>query len=105
MFKLPASLDMRYLSEQITLMGVISLVLAISFFLTLATVFLRALPVPPGPKPKFLSGNVHQFPQSQPWLRYAEWSQEHGKALSPTLHWGYLDVFCRSCRLLPYLRA
>ncbi|KAJ7099725.1 cytochrome P450 [Mycena epipterygia] len=38
----------------------------------------KRLPLPPGPPPKFLSGNLHQLPKNEPWLTYAEWSREYG---------------------------
>lgn len=36
------------------------------------------LPLPPGPKPRFFSGNVHQLPSSMAWLTYASWSKLYG---------------------------
>ncbi|KAJ7701790.1 cytochrome P450 [Mycena rosella] len=38
----------------------------------------KRLPLPPGPPPRLLTGNVHQLPKSEPWLRYAEWAKEYG---------------------------
>ncbi|KAF8637282.1 hypothetical protein AX17_002921 [Amanita inopinata Kibby_2008] len=35
-------------------------------------------PVPPGPPPRFLSGNVHQIPRSEYWKTYRDWSQKYG---------------------------
>ncbi|KAH9943945.1 cytochrome P450 [Amylocystis lapponica] len=35
-------------------------------------------PTPPGPKPKFWLGNVHQLSPSQPWLTFAKWSETYG---------------------------
>ncbi|KIJ13210.1 hypothetical protein PAXINDRAFT_13960 [Paxillus involutus ATCC 200175] len=32
-------------------------------------------PLPPGPEPKFFSGNVHQLPRSEAWKVFAKWSE------------------------------
>ena len=37
-----------------------------------------SLPLPPGPKPLPLIGNVHQAPKSHAWRTYREWSKEYG---------------------------
>ncbi|KAF7342026.1 Cytochrome P450 [Mycena venus] len=42
----------------------------------------QRLPLPPGPPRKFITGNLHQLPTSQPWLKYAEWAKEYGPILS-----------------------
>jgi hypothetical protein len=38
------------------------------------------LPLPPGPKPKFLSGNVHQLPRSEAWKVFQQWSQSFSES-------------------------
>jgi hypothetical protein len=38
----------------------------------------RKLPLPPGPPAKFISGNVHQVPKSEPWRTYAKWLETYG---------------------------
>ncbi|KIJ10316.1 hypothetical protein PAXINDRAFT_172185 [Paxillus involutus ATCC 200175] len=35
----------------------------------------RRRPLPPGPKPKFFSGNVHQLPRSEAWKVFSKWSE------------------------------
>lgn len=35
--------------------------------------------LPPGPPQKFLSGNIHQLPKTEPWKKYAEWAKEYGQ--------------------------
>ncbi|KAG2153555.1 cytochrome P450 [Suillus bovinus] len=47
----------------------------IFFVAALVTVFFynrrcSRLPLPPGPRPKFFTGNVHQLPNKEPWLVY-----------------------------------
>ncbi|KZT01777.1 cytochrome P450 [Laetiporus sulphureus 93-53] len=56
------------------------------------------LPLPPGPKARFISGNVHQLPASHPWLRYTEWSKQHGPSV-------YFRVFTRRVLVLNSLKA
>ncbi|KAF7348392.1 Cytochrome P450 [Mycena sanguinolenta] len=36
------------------------------------------LPFPPGPKPKFLLGNLFDIPTAQPWLTYTKWGKQYG---------------------------
>ncbi|KAK8060686.1 hypothetical protein PG996_010616 [Apiospora saccharicola] len=40
------------------------------------------LPLPPGPKPLPLIGNLHQVPKSLQWFHFYHWSREHG----PIMH-------------------
>ncbi|KAJ7698173.1 cytochrome P450 [Mycena olivaceomarginata] len=42
----------------------------------------RGLPLPPGPPHRYITGNLHQLPTSQPWLKYADWAKEHGPVIS-----------------------
>ncbi|KIK79440.1 hypothetical protein PAXRUDRAFT_280461 [Paxillus rubicundulus Ve08.2h10] len=35
----------------------------------------RHQPLPPGPEPKFFSGNIHQLPRSEAWKVFAKWSE------------------------------
>lgn len=37
-----------------------------------------SLPLPPGPRPLPIIGNVHQAPKSHAWRRYLEWSKKYG---------------------------
>lgn len=39
---------------------------------------IKRLPLPPGPPPRFLTGNLHQLPSNEPWLAYAEWAKQYG---------------------------
>ncbi|KAG0699536.1 cytochrome P450 [Suillus ampliporus] len=42
------------------------------------------LPLPPGPRPRFFTGNTHQLPnlKQEPWLTYATWAESYGPILS-----------------------
>lgn len=37
-----------------------------------------SFPLPPGPKPLPIIGNVHQAPKSHSWRTFREWSKEYG---------------------------
>ncbi|KAG1813916.1 cytochrome P450 [Suillus subaureus] len=59
----------------------------ILFVAALATVFFYSrrhskLPLPPGPSPKFFTGNVHQLPKKEPWLMYTTWAESYGPIFS-----------------------
>ncbi|KAL3458434.1 cytochrome P450 [Aspergillus heterothallicus] len=41
-----------------------------------------SLPLPPGPKPLPIIGNVHQAPKSHGWRTYRKWSEQYG----PVVH-------------------
>ncbi|KAF7348384.1 hypothetical protein MSAN_01792400 [Mycena sanguinolenta] len=36
------------------------------------------LPFPPGPKPRFLVGNLFDIPSEMPWITYTEWGKQYG---------------------------
>ncbi|KAG0694047.1 cytochrome P450 [Suillus ampliporus] len=62
----------------------------IILFVTAFTVYFYSrrrsrLPLPPGPRPKFFTGNTHQLPKQEPWLMYATWAESYG-AHPPLLH-------------------
>lgn len=40
------------------------------------------LPLPPGPKPLPLIGNLHQVPKSLQWFHFYHWSRQYG----PVMH-------------------
>ncbi|KAG1747590.1 cytochrome P450 [Suillus lakei] len=59
----------------------------IIFFVAAATVYFYSrrrsiLPLPPGPRPKFFTGNVHQLPKKEPWRMYATWAESYGPIFS-----------------------
>ena len=37
-----------------------------------------SLPLPPGPPPLPIIGNLHQTPKSHPWRQYFSWSKVYG---------------------------
>ncbi|KDR82002.1 hypothetical protein GALMADRAFT_60016 [Galerina marginata CBS 339.88] len=38
----------------------------------------RGISLPPGPKQKWITGNLHQLPRAEPWLTYESWSKTYG---------------------------
>ncbi|KDR77596.1 hypothetical protein GALMADRAFT_245744 [Galerina marginata CBS 339.88] len=38
----------------------------------------KGIRLPPGPKPRFFTGNLHQVPKIAPWLTFASWSKLYG---------------------------
>jgi hypothetical protein len=82
----------------------------ILFVTALATVFFYSrhrytgskLPLPPGPYPKFFTGNAHQLPKKEPWLMYATWAERYG-AHCPISHLlrHFLPMSRRAHILLP----
>ncbi|KAG1805788.1 cytochrome P450 [Suillus subaureus] len=59
----------------------------IVLFVAAATVFFYTrrrsrLPLPPGPRPKFFTGNFHQLPKNEPWRMYATWAESYGPIIS-----------------------
>ncbi|KAJ7928088.1 cytochrome P450 [Mycena leptocephala] len=39
------------------------------------------LPFPPGPKPRFITGNLRDIPTELPWLTYTEWGKQYGEVV------------------------
>ncbi|KAJ7237821.1 cytochrome P450 [Mycena rebaudengoi] len=53
--------------------------LPIAFFIRAFLVRGRShLPLPPGPPPRFFTGNLFDVPVKQPWLTYSEWGTRYG---------------------------
>jgi cytochrome P450 len=60
--------------------------------------YLVDLPLPPGPPPLPLIGNVHQAPKSHAWLQYHEWSKKYGPVM-------YLNMAGQSVVILSTTQA
>ncbi|KAF7348414.1 O-methylsterigmatocystin oxidoreductase [Mycena sanguinolenta] len=56
------------------------------------------LPFPPGPKPKFLLGNLFDIPSEQPWLTYTKWGKQYGDVV-------HLQVFGNHILILNSAKA
>ena len=66
----------------LTMDPVVSALSGLVVAVTLALLYRRSsksnLPFPPGPKPKFLTGNLDVVPKSYPWLAYTALGKEYG---------------------------
>jgi hypothetical protein len=52
--------------------------LAIGLYIVTRRKSTSSLPLPPGPKPLPVIGNIHQAPRSYSWRTYHEWSKQYG---------------------------
>jgi hypothetical protein len=50
------------------------------------TYFSRRYNYPPGPKGKFLVGNLHDVPKEQRWRTYASWKKQYGTSPASSPH-------------------
>ncbi|OTB01703.1 hypothetical protein M426DRAFT_323208 [Hypoxylon sp. CI-4A] len=64
----------------------LALIVAAFIFLYYALIPSRRLPLPPGPSPLPIIGNLHQAPKSESWLKYYDWAREYG----PIMHFSLL---------------
>ncbi|KZV82829.1 cytochrome P450 [Exidia glandulosa HHB12029] len=55
-------------------------------------------PLPPGPKPRWIVGNLFDMPSDSPWMRFAEWSELYGEIT-------YVEVFGQPIVILNSLSA
>ncbi|TFK33998.1 cytochrome P450 [Crucibulum laeve] len=79
-------------NENVTISALIlSLILFVSLVYKPSS---KKLPLPPGPAPKFITGNVHQLPKSEPWKTYEQWSEVFK---SPLI---YIRIFQRHILIL-----
>lgn len=59
---------------QLVLIGIVVFSLARNLFSNRP-----AAPLPPGPKPYFLIGNLFDLPSQKQWIEYAEWGRKYGQ--------------------------
>ena len=57
--------------------AVVVIALAIIAYQALST--RRRLPLPPGPKGRLLTGNIHQLPREGLWRTFDQWSKQLGE--------------------------
>lgn len=55
--------------------------LCISIFLVVRTWTQR--PLPPGPKRRFIIGNLLNMPSQSPWIEWAKWRKVYGESFPP----------------------
>ena len=63
--------------------SVVALAIGSFAFLSTLYVYRKARPsavLPPGPPQSPVVGNLFQMPKEQPWLKYAEWAEQHGES-------------------------
>ncbi|KAF7348419.1 hypothetical protein MSAN_01796100 [Mycena sanguinolenta] len=56
------------------------------------------LPFPPGPKPRFLVGNLFDIPTEMPWITYTEWGKQYGNVV-------HTEVFGQHILILNSIKA
>ena len=62
----------------VSICGVVAAGFAITLWKYLARPYRARLPLPPGPKPLPIIGNLLDFPKHHEWLTYNEWSKIYG---------------------------
>lgn len=67
----------RIQSAVAALFGVFVVVVLVDY----ARILLLRRKLPPGPFPLPIVGNVLQFPQTKPWIKFEEWSRQYGDPL------------------------
>ncbi|EJD49813.1 cytochrome P450 [Auricularia subglabra TFB-10046 SS5] len=45
----------------------------------------KRIPYPPGPPPRWFTGNLRDIPESYPWLRFSEWHKTYGEIVYATI--------------------
>jgi len=63
-----------------TLAGAVLLYYACLWYWSSTRLRRRGLRLPPGPKRKFITGNLHQIPKAHQWLTFRSWSLEYGRS-------------------------
>lgn len=76
-FKIPSSLEDLTLSTVLPCVAVVGVSVSCIRWLNNR----RRLPLPPGPKPLPLVGNLFQIPADYPWETYNEWREKYGDVI------------------------
>ncbi|TFK74834.1 cytochrome P450 [Pluteus cervinus] len=57
------------------------LIVLLGFWIRLARTRRSRLPLPPGPQPRWITGNFKDIPSVKPWVTYAQWSKQYDSEL------------------------
>ncbi|KAL4790142.1 cytochrome P450 [Aspergillus venezuelensis] len=75
-----------HLGPELTILAALGLLLSFSYFAYHLTYKgTHQIPLPPGPRPLPLIGNLHQHTGSQQWVQYNEWHEKHGPVMTVKL--------------------
>ncbi|KAL4959677.1 cytochrome P450 [Aspergillus stella-maris] len=75
-----------HLGPELTILAALGLLLCFSYFAYHLTYKgTHQIPLPPGPRPLPLIGNLHQHSGSEQWVQYNEWHEKHGPVMTVKL--------------------
>lgn len=55
---------------------------AFSIYYVFFKIAVTSVPLPPGPKPRLIVGNLTDMPKSSEWLTFTEWGKKYGRLLT-----------------------